>query len=127
GPPNARTLIATSSPVPSGSTMIRVRLPNRLPPGRIVEARQTRNFRRSPFSNSVTVENNYVTNRYDTERSGSNPNESTLTVSRVRSGFGKICDHVVDAPIRAQPLYVQDVDVSGKADITSCCTSAMPR
>jgi hypothetical protein len=64
GHPNARVLIATS-PVAAGSTMTRVRLPSRLQPGRIVQARQTLSFRRSPFSNAVTVENNYVTNRYD--------------------------------------------------------------
>jgi hypothetical protein len=62
----------------------------------------------------VTVENNYVTNRYDNERSGWNPNESILTVSKVRRGFGMICDHAVDAPIRAQTLYVQDLHIQGE-------------
>ena len=107
-------VIATSPPVAAGSTLTRVRLPSRLSPGQIVRARQKVGLRKSRFSNSVTVQNNYVTNRYDNERTGWNPNESRLTVSKVRQGFGMVCDHAVDAPIRAQPLYVQDVDILGK-------------
>jgi hypothetical protein len=114
GSPGARMLIATSAVAASGSTQIRLRLRERLSPGQIVQARQRLHFRNSGFSNAVTVENNYVTNRYDNERSGWNPNEFTLSVGRVRNGFGKICEHAVEAPIRAQPLYVQDVDIPGK-------------
>ena len=112
--PSGQTLTATSTQVPTGRTQIRVRLPSHLSPGRIVRARQRLSFRRSHFSAPMTVENNYVTNRYDNERSGWNPNESTLSVNKVRRGFGIICDHAVDAPIRAQPLYVQDVHIQGK-------------
>ena len=111
---NPGGLIATSSPVPAGTTLIRVRLPSRLLPGQIVRARQKVGFRKSGFSNSISVENNYVTNRYDNERTGWNPHETILTVSKVRRGFGMVCDHAVDAPIRAQPLYVHDVDIPGK-------------
>jgi hypothetical protein len=110
---NAGGPVATSTSA-SGSTFTRIPLQARLSPGQVVRARQRLNFRTSNFSNAVTVENNYVTNRYDNERSGWNPNESTLTVSTVRNSFGKVCEHLVDAPIRAQPLYLQDVDIPGK-------------
>jgi hypothetical protein len=110
---NAGGPVATSQSV--SGTFARVRLPGRLSPRQVVRARQKLSwFRTSDFSNAVTVENNYTTNRYDNERSGWNPNESTLTVSNVRSGFGEVRRHPVDAPIRAQPLYVQDVDIPGK-------------
>lgn len=112
--PGGQTMIAASGPVPTGTGEIRVRLPNHLSPGQVIRAQQRLSFRRSHFSAPVTVENNYVTNRYDNERSGWNPNESALTVSKVRRGFGMVCDHAVDAPIRAQPLYVQDVHIQGK-------------
>lgn len=109
------TLLASSPPVAAGSTVTRVSLPQRLSPGQTVRARQQGRFRQaSDFSKPVIVENNYTTNRYDSERTGWNPNESTLTVSAVRNSFEKICEHPVDAPIRAQPLYVQDVDIPGK-------------
>jgi hypothetical protein len=108
------TRIATSPPVPTSSTFTRVPLPHHLLPGQIVRAREKRGPMTSQFSDPVTVENNYVTNRYDNERSGWNPHESALTVRRVRRGFGKICEHPVNDAIRAQPLYVQDVRIPGK-------------
>src|SRR6267143_5641855 len=108
------TLVATSPAVPAGATVTRVRLANRLAPGQVVRARQRLGLSKRPFSAPVLVENNYVTNRYDNERSSWNPHESTLTVSKVRRGFGRLCEHVVDAPIRAQPLYVEDVDIPGR-------------
>lgn len=114
GQPGGRRLIAASSPVPAGVTRVRVQLPNRLSPGEVIRARQRVWFRKSAFSDPVTVENNYVTHRYDNERSGWNPHEATLTVRRVKRGFGKICEHLVDGLIRAQPLYVQDVEIPGK-------------
>jgi hypothetical protein len=112
--PGGPVVIPSFSPVGANSTVVRIRLPKRLTPGQVVRARQRSGFRRSGFSNSVVVENNYVTSRYDNERSGWNPNESVLTVSKVRRDFGKLCEHPVDAAIRAQPLYVQDVDIAGK-------------
>src|SRR5262245_14159748 len=117
GNPGSLTLVATSGPANSGSTIIRVPLPSRLSPGQIVRARQKTGFahmRKSGFSPPVVVEDNYVTNRYDNERSGWNPNETTLTVSAVRNRLEKVCERLVDAPIRAQPLYVQDLDIPGK-------------
>jgi hypothetical protein len=105
--------VATSAPVPSGASLTRVRLPHRLLPGETVRAREKSGPITSQFSDPVVVENNYATNRYDNERSGWNPHESELTVRRVRRGFDKICEHPVDDAIRAQPLYVQDVDIPG--------------
>lgn len=106
--------IATSAPVPAGATLTRVRLPHGLSPGESVRARARSGRTTSLFSDPVIVENNYVTNRYDNERSGWNPHESELTVRRVRRSFDKICEHHVDDAIRAQSLYVQDVDVPGR-------------
>jgi hypothetical protein len=103
-----------SSTAPASPGDARIRLPHRLSPGQIVHALQKFAPLTSRLSAPVVVENNYVTNRYDNERSGWNPNESILTVSNVRNGLQKICDHQVDRPIRAQPLYVQDVDIGGK-------------
>ena len=116
--------IATSVPVPSGMAFTRVRLPHRLSPGETARAREKSGHITSQFSDPVTVENNYVTNRYDNERSGWNPHESELTVRKVRRGFDKICEHRVDDAIRAQPLYVQDVDIpgSGKHNVVFVAT-----
>ena len=117
GNPGSLSLVATSAPVSSGSNMIRVPLSAHFSPGQMVRARQRTGFGhlfRGPFSAPVRVENNYVTNRYDSNRSGWNPNESILTVNAVRNKLGKICEHLVDAPIRGQPLYVEDVEVPNK-------------
>src|SRR5712692_8424838 len=65
--------IAASAPVPSGTSLTRVRLPHRLLPGERVRAREKSGHITSQFSDPVVVENNYVTNRYDNERSGWNP------------------------------------------------------
>lgn len=116
--------IATSAPVPAGTTLTRVRLAHRLSPGESVRARAKSGHITSLFSDPVIVENNYVTNRYDNERSGWNLYESELTVRKVRRGFEKICEHPVDDAIRAQPLYVQDVDIpgSGKHNVVFVAT-----
>ncbi len=108
-------LVVTSSP--AAASVVRVPLPHRLSPGQIVQAQTRQRWfgfpwfgSQSGLSNPVVVENNYVTNRYDNERSGWNPNESILTVDNVRDNvwnvFGKICQHQVEGAIRAQPLYV---------------------
>lgn len=108
------SLIATSSAVGATPT-VRVRLPNRLSPGQKARTRQKRwFFQSSPFSNVITVENNYVTNRYDNQRSGWNPSESTLTVSNVRNRLVKVCEHNLGAAIRGQPLYVENVEIKDK-------------
>jgi hypothetical protein len=96
-----------------GASVSRVPLPRRLDPGTVVRVLQASGTVTTTFTDPLIVENNYVTNRYDNERSGWNPNETTLTVDRAR-GLAKICEHMVDGPIRAQPLFVQDVDIPGK-------------
>jgi hypothetical protein len=104
--------IATS-PVNAGSALARLPLPHRLTPGQAVKSLQRSGLTTTLLSNTVLVENNYVTSRYDNERSGWNPSETTLTVNSARN-LRKICEHPVDGAIRAQPLYVQDVDIPGK-------------
>jgi len=96
-----------------GASVSRVPLPRRLDPGTVVRVLQASGTVTTTFTDPLIVENNYVTNRYDNERSGWNLNETTLTVDRAR-GLAKICEHMVDGPIRAQPLFVQDVDIPGK-------------
>jgi hypothetical protein len=102
-----------------GASVSRAPLPRRLDPGTVVRVLQASGTVITTFTDPLIVENNYVANRYDNERSGCNPNETTLTVDRAR-GLAKICEHMVDGPIRAQPLFVQDVDIPGK-----CCMPTM--
>jgi hypothetical protein len=102
-----------TSPVSAGSALARIRLPHRLSPGQIVRALQASGPTTTLLSSPFIVENNYVTSRYDNERSGWNPNETTLTVNSARH-LRKICEHPVDGAIRAQSLYVQDVAIPGK-------------
>jgi len=112
GDANGLQRIATS-PVSAGPALVRVRLPHRFSPGQIVLALQASGAITTRLSAPLVVENNYVASRYDNERSGWNPNETTLTTNSARY-LKKICEHVVDGEIRAQPLYVQDVDIPGK-------------
>lgn len=111
GDGNGLEPIATSA-VNVGATLARLPIRHRLSPGQVVRALQASGSVTTQLSSAVTVENNYVTNRYDNERSGWNPNEKTLTVSSARH-LQKICEHMVDGAIRAQPLYVQEVEIGG--------------
>jgi hypothetical protein len=97
----------------TGATLVRIPIPHRLTPGQFVrvlqQAKGSTTFLSAPF----TVENNYVTSRYDSERSGWNPSETALTVNNVPN-LKMICDKKVSGSVRAQPLYVQDVTIGGK-------------
>ena len=104
--------VATSL-IAAGVTSTRVTLPHRLSPGQVISVLQASGSTTTLLSGPIVVENNYVTNRYDNERSGWNPNETTLTTNSARY-LRKICEHLVDGPIRAQPLYVQGVQISGR-------------
>jgi len=56
-----------------------------------------------------------LTQRYDAARSGANLQESLLTVSNVNvSQFGKLFTRSVDGQIYSQPLYVPNLNISGK-------------
>lgn len=111
----------------AGASVSRVPLPRHLDPGAVVRVLQVSGTVTTTFTDPLIVQNNYVTNRYDNERSGWNPNESTLTVNTAR-GLAKICEHMVDGPIRAQPLFVQDVDIPGKGkhNVVFVATDADP-
>jgi hypothetical protein len=56
-----------------------------------------------------------VTRDYDNNRSGVNPQETTLTLSNVNpQQFGKLFTYQVDGYIYGQPLYVAGVNVPGE-------------
>ncbi|MBV9886405.1 MAG: chitobiase/beta-hexosaminidase C-terminal domain-containing protein, partial [Acidobacteria bacterium] len=56
-----------------------------------------------------------TTQHYDNTRSGSYPAETQLTPSSVTpSNFSKLFSQTVDSQIYAQPLYMQNVAISGK-------------
>ena len=102
-----------SAAVSAGTTFVRIPIPHRLSPGQVVRVLQQSSATTTLFSAPITVENNYVTSRYDSERSGWNPNETALTVNNVPS-LKMICEKKVSGSLRAQPLYVQDVMIGGK-------------
>src|SRR5579884_2041057 len=56
-----------------------------------------------------------TTSQYDNMRSGATLNEKILTPKNVnRNSFGKIGAFKVDGAVYAQPLYVPNLDVTGK-------------
>ena len=57
---------------------------------------------------------NVATWHYDNERTGLNPNETTLTPANVNAtNFGKMFSYLVDGYIYAQPLYVSNLTIGG--------------
>lgn len=55
-----------------------------------------------------------LTNRYDNNRDGQNPNETLLNLSNVNyNSFGKLYSFTVDGYIQAQPLYMYGLTVNG--------------
>jgi hypothetical protein len=57
---------------------------------------------------------NVVTWHYDNQRTGLNPNETTLTTANVNAAsFGKLFSYLVDGYIYAQPLYVSSLTIGG--------------
>ncbi|HUE43826.1 MAG TPA: chitobiase/beta-hexosaminidase C-terminal domain-containing protein [Candidatus Sulfotelmatobacter sp.] len=68
------------------------------------------------FLTSTTSAQIVTTQHYDNTRSGSNTSETILTTSSVTpTTFGRLFSQSVDAQIYAQPLYMQNVTISGKA------------
>jgi hypothetical protein len=58
---------------------------------------------------------NVLTRHNDNARTSQNLKETILTTSNVNStSFGKLFSYAVDGQIYAQPLYVQNVNISGK-------------
>jgi hypothetical protein len=67
------------------------------------------------FLASTTSAQNVTTQHYDNSRSGSYINETQLTPSTVTpSNFSRLFSQTVDAQIYVQPLYMQNVAISGK-------------
>ena len=64
---------------------------------------------------STTSAQNVTTQHYDNTRSGSYTSETLLNTSTVTpNNFGRLFSQTVDAQIYAQPLYMQNVTISGK-------------
>jgi hypothetical protein len=56
-----------------------------------------------------------VTYHFDMERTGLNPNETTLTTANVTSsGFGLLRNFSLDGVVDAQPLYLSNLKVAGQ-------------
>jgi len=57
-----------------------------------------------------------LTNRYDSQRTGANLTETTLTPANVNvNQFGKLYSYPVDGAVYAEPLYVSGVPIQGTA------------
>ena len=56
-----------------------------------------------------------LTQRYNTDRTGHNPNETQLTPANVnKDNFGKLFELEVDGQVYAQPLFVAGVQIGGR-------------
>lgn len=104
------TLLGSST---ATGNYVRVPLSRRLVPGEKVAARQKQNAVWSAMSPPVVVEHNYVTHHYDIARTGWNPFETTLNRANAAQ-LQLLFVRCLDDAIRAQPLYVQNIDVPGK-------------
>src|SRR5579864_4617977 len=67
---------------------------------------------------------NVLTQHYDVTRTGANTAEKILTPGNVSSGsFGKLFQDNVDGQIYAQPLFVENLSISGrKHNVVFVCT-----
>lgn len=64
---------------------------------------------------TATSPNDVATFKNDVARSGLNPSESTLTLANVNSmSFGLLHTVMVDGKVDAQPLYLEQVPISGQ-------------
>ena len=65
---------------------------------------------------TATSPNDVATFKNDVARSGLNPSESTLTLANVNSmSFGLLHTVMVDGKVDAQPLYLEQVPISGQS------------
>lgn len=67
---------------------------------------------------------NVLTQDYDLARTGANTAETVLTPSNVgSSAFGKLFENTVDGQVYAQPLFVENLNLSGgKHNVVFVCT-----
>lgn len=100
--------------VDAASTSTRIPLAHGLTPGEVITATQSVGGLSSAPSSPVTVELNHVMHHFDRSRTGWNPYETTLNTSNVNpTTFGCLFAQPVDGQVYAQPLYVQNLAVSG--------------
>ncbi|HTV38983.1 MAG TPA: hypothetical protein VMF08_00295 [Candidatus Sulfotelmatobacter sp.] len=68
---------------------------------------------------------NVLTQHNDLSRTGANTSETILTTNNVAASFGKLFTDNVDAQVYAQPLYVQDLNISGGVhNVVFVCTES---
>src|SRR5580658_2802635 len=56
---------------------------------------------------------NVLTQHNDLSRTGANTEETILTPANVATSFGELFANSVDGQVYAQPLYVQNLNISG--------------
>lgn len=68
---------------------------------------------------------NVLTQHNDLSRTGANPSETILTPANVSSAFGRLFTNAVDGEVYAQPLYVENLKLSGGThNVVFVCTES---
>lgn len=68
---------------------------------------------------------NVIMQHNDLSRTGANTSETILTPANVATSFGPLFTNGVDGQVYAQPLYVQNLNISGGAhDVVFVCTES---
>lgn len=68
---------------------------------------------------------NVLTQHNDLSRTGANISETILTPTNVTTSFGRLFTNAVDAQVYAQPLYVQNLSISGGVhNVVFVCTES---
>jgi len=68
---------------------------------------------------------NVLTQHNDLCRTGANTQETILTTANVASSFGPLFSDTVDGQVYAQPLYIQNLNISGGMhDVIFICTES---
>ena len=75
------------------------------------------------LSRAVAV--NVIMQHNDLSRTGANTSETILTPGNVATSFGKLFTNAVDGQVYAQPLYIQDLSISGGVhNVVFVCTES---
>jgi hypothetical protein len=70
-----------------------------------------------------TMAVNVLTQHNDLSRTGANTEETILTPANVATSFGKLFTDTVDGQVYAQPLYIQNLNISGGVhNVVFVCT-----
>src|SRR6266850_1613104 len=68
---------------------------------------------------------NVSTQGYDLSRTGANTSETILTPTNVATSFGRFFTNRVDGQVYAQPLYAQNLSISGGVhNVAFVCTES---